>query len=176
MWYIFLNQTLTKIKLLVLTLLVSVLSVHAQNGSYINNHKVIATLLSRHYGIPAPVILAVAAIESSGGEGPAARVLNNHFGIEGKNGFVNKKGHSSRYKQYANVIASYIDFCKLMTRKRFYNKLKGKQDSKAWVMAISRCGYSEAPEEWTAKVLGVLSKIKMPSTRVSSSARIASAR
>ena len=152
-----------KIQLLVLILSVLFLSVSAQNKKYIDNHAVIAKLLAERYGIPAPVILAVAAVESSGGTGPAARVLHNHFGIEGKNSFVNHRGHSSRYKQYPNVFASYLDFCKLMTRKRFYHKLKGKDDPKAWVMAISHAGYSEQPEEWTKKVMSVLVKIKVSS-------------
>ncbi len=146
-----------------MVLLVSGFSVQAQNKSYIDNHKVIARLLSEHYGIPAPVILAIAAVESSGGKGPTAKVLHNHFGIVGKNEYVNHRGRSSRYKQYPNVYASYIDFCELMTRKRFYNKLKGNEDCKAWIAAISRCGYSEVPEEWTAKVMSVLGKIKMQS-------------
>ena len=146
-----------------LILSVSVFSVQAQNKTYIENHKVMARLLEEHYGIPAQVILAIAAVESSGGNGPAAKVLNNHFGIVGNNTYVNQRGHSSRYKEYPNVIASYIDFCNLITRKHFYRKLKGKDDCKAWVLAISQAGYSEVPEEWTGKVLGVLSKIKIES-------------
>ena len=160
------TKQFTKIKLLVLILLVSVFSAQAQNKKYIEDHAVIAKLLAERYGIPAPVILAVAAIESSGGMGPAARVLHNHFGIEGDNDYVNHRGHSSRYKQYPNVIASYLDFCRLMTRKRFYHKLKGKDDPKAWVMAISRAGYSEQPEEWTQKVMSVLTTIKMESFKL----------
>jgi Bax protein len=152
-----------KIQALLLIMLVSVFSVHAQNKTYINNHKVIARVLSETYGIPAPVILAIAAVESSGGAGPTAKVLHNHFGIVGKNSYVNHRGNKSRYKQYPNVYASYIDFCELMTRKRFYAKLKGNDDCKAWVKAISACGYSEVPEEWTMKVMSVLAKIKMPS-------------
>jgi flagellum-specific peptidoglycan hydrolase FlgJ len=149
-------------KLLVLVLLGVMFSANAQNKTYIANHKIIATLLGESYGIPAPLILAVAAIESSGGKGPAAKVLNNHFGIEGENDYVNKKGHSSRYKQYANEWASYLDFCQLLTRKRFYNKLKGNTNTKAWVHAMSLAHYSEVPEEWENKVLSVLATIRMP--------------
>lgn len=153
------TKKVIQISLVVFALLVSGFSVQAQNKKYIDNHKVMARILAEHYGIPAPVILAVAAVESSGGVGPAARVLNNHFGIIGKNSYVNQRGHSSRYKQYSSEIASYIDFCQLITRKRFYNKLKGNDDCKAWVHAISGAGYSEVPEEWTRKVLSVLEKI-----------------
>lgn len=120
-----------------------------------------AAVLSLQYGIPAPVILSVAAVESSGGMGPTARVLNNHFGMVGKNSFVNHKGHKSRYKQYSNELASYVDFCRLMTHKRFYKKLKDNDDCIAWIKAISRCGYSEQPGQWEQRVFSVLSSFKL---------------
>jgi len=149
-------KRLLKRKLLVLGLMSLVFFANAQNKTYIFNHKLIAEILSQQYGIPAPVILAVAAVESSGGNGPAAKVLNNHFGIEGHNHYINKHGHKSRYKEYSNEIASYIDFCQLISRKRFYHRLKGNENCKAWVKAISHTGYSEQPEQWEQKVLGVL--------------------
>ncbi len=132
----------------------------AQNKSYISKYKAVAAVLAKSYGIPSSLILAVAAIESSGGKGPAARILNNHFGIEGHNEFVNKKGHSSRYKQYPNAFASYLDFCQLLTRKRFYQKLKNNPDCTAWVKAMSKAHYSEVPEEWEQKIFGMLATIK----------------
>lgn len=147
-------------KVLIIGMLAIMLSANAQNKAYVANHMFIATVLSQTYGIPASLILAVASIESSGGNGPAAKVLNNHFGIEGSNRIVNRLGHKSRYKQYANEIGSYIDFCKLMTRKRFYHRLKNNTDAHAWVKAMSRAHYSEAPEEWEQKVLGMMYSIK----------------
>ena len=135
------------------------------NGSYISNHKAIAILLSHRYGIPASLILAVATVESSGGKGPAARVLNNHFGMEGRNCYCTKSGFTSRYKQYDNVFASYLDFCQLLTRKRFYRKLKNNKDCTAWVKAMSQAHYSEVPEEWEQKVMGVLAVIKSQSRK-----------
>jgi len=154
-------QRIIKRKILVLALLAVICSANAQNNKYINNHKIIATVLSEHYGIPAAVILAVAVVESSGGVGATAKVLNNHFGMVGQNNFVNQRGHKSRYKQYSNEIASYIDFCKVITRKRFYSRLKYKDDPKAWVKALSRAGYSEAPEQWEQKVFSVLASNKL---------------
>ena len=159
-----LTCTTLKRILLVLILSVSVLHAGAQNRSYITNHKIMAAILSQKFDIPAPVILAVAAVESSGGQGPVAKVLNNHFGIVGKNSFINKHGHKSRYKQYSNEFASYFDFCTLVSHKHFYHKLKGNTDCAAWVKAISHSGYSEQPEQWEQKVFGVLSTIKLPST------------
>ncbi len=143
-------------KLLVLVLMVAIFSANAQNNKYITNHKIIAKVLGEHYGIPASVILAVAAVESASGSGAVAKVLNNHFGIVGDNNIVNHRGNKSRYKQYDNVYASYIDFCNLMTRKKFYNKLKNNNNPQLWVKAISRAGYSEQPEEWEKRIMSVV--------------------
>jgi len=156
----FVIRPLIKKIALILCFTAWMLPAHAQDASYISNHKVMAFVLSELYGIPTPVILAVAAVESSGGAGPAAKVLNNHFGIEGKNHIVNQYGHKSRYKQYNNVFESYLDFCKLITRKSFYSKLKNRDDVTAWVRAISHAGYSEQPEQWEASVLKVLASNK----------------
>src|ERR1035438_5683024 len=98
-------------KIIIIGLLALMFSAQAQNKAYIANHKLLSAILAKTYGIPASVILAVASVESSGGNGPAAKVLNNHFGIVGKNEIVNRFGHKSRYKQYANELGSYIDFC-----------------------------------------------------------------
>ena len=164
-------QRLIKRKLLIIGLLAVICSANAQNKAYISNHKVIAALLSERYGIPASLILAVATIESSGGKAPTARVLNNHFGMEGKNSFVNKKGHTSRYKQYPNELASYFDFCQMLTRKRFYHRLKGNENPIAWVRAMKNAHYSEIPEQWEQKILGVLTTIKMPAQPLLASLR-----
>ena len=150
-----------KRKLLVLVLMVAIFSAKAQNNKYITNHKIIATVLGEHYGIPASVILAVAAVESASGSGAVAKVLNNHFGIVGHNNIVNHRGNKSRYKQYDNVYASYIDFCNLMTRKKFYSKLKNNDNPQLWVKAISRTGYSEQPEEWEKRIMSVLSSNRL---------------
>lgn len=144
-----------------LVLMVAIFSAKAQNNKYITNHKIIATVLGEHYGIPASVILAVAAVESASGSAAVAKVLNNHFGIVGHNNIVNHRGNKSRYKQYDNVYASYIDFCNLMTRKKFYSKLKNNDNPQLWIKAISRTGYSEQPEEWEKRIMSVLSSNRL---------------
>jgi len=146
--------------ILVVLFSASVFCASAQNKSYIFNHKLVAAVLSQSYGIPAQVILSIATVESSGGAGPAARVLNNHFGIVGRNSFVNRRGRKSRYKQYSNELASYMDFCRLISHKHFYKKLKGNTDCAAWVKAISHCGYSEQPGQWEQRVFSVLNSFK----------------
>lgn len=115
-----------------------------------------ATLLSEHYGIPVSVILAVAYVESAAGKGATAKVLNNHFGIVGDNEYVNDKGHKSRYKQYSSELTSYLDFCRLISHKSFYARLKGNDDPKVWVKALSRAGYSEQPLVWQKRILSTI--------------------
>lgn len=154
-------KRIIKRKIMILALLAVICSAYAQNNKYITNHKLMAAVLSEHYGIPAAVILAVATVESSGGAAPTAKVLNNHFGMVGRNEIVNSRGHKSRYKQYGHEIASYIDFCNVVTRKKFYSRLKDNDDPTAWIKALSRCGYSEAPEQWEKKVFSVLASNKL---------------
>ena len=120
---------------------------------YIADHKMLATILSETYGIPYPVIMAVAIVESSAGTCEIDRVLNNHFGMAGKNTYINRFGHKSRYKQYDNEIESYIDFCMYISSRRYYPKLHHKKDPRLWVQAISTHGYSEEPEMWAEKIL-----------------------
>lgn len=147
--------------ILMLFLVVLSYNSNAQISSYITNHKILATILGMGYGIPPSVILAIALVESSAGNGATAKVLNNHFGIVGQNEFVNDKGHSSRYKQYTHEFESYLDFCKMISRKRFYSKLKDNDNPKLWVKAISKAGYSEDPEQWEKKIFGIIASNKL---------------
>jgi len=126
--------------------------------AYINKYRPLADSLSAAYGIPAAVILAVATIESSSGAGKNARLLNNHFGIVGKNKLLKTRKIKTRYKQYPNITTSYIDFCNLLAKRKYYKRLKGNINYHLWVDAISKSGYSELPLEWKNRVTTVIKK------------------
>lgn len=128
---------------------------------YIDMYRPLADSLSVVYGIPASVMLGVAIIESGSGTSRNAKLLNNHFGIVGKNNLLKTKGIRSRYKQYPSVRASYIGFCQMLTRKRFYQKLKGNNDYKLWLEAMSKAGYSEAPLQWKTRISAAIRKYKL---------------
>ena len=132
--------------------------------AYINKYRPLADSLSSAYGIPAAVILAVATIESSSGEGKNAKILNNHFGIVGKNKLLKTKKIRTRYKQYPNITASYIDFCNLLAKRKYYKRLKGNINYHLWVDAISKSGYSELPLEWKNRVTTIIKKHKLAKT------------
>lgn len=140
-----------------------VLTSFAQPKSYIKKFDSLADSLSREYSIPKSVILGVSMIESGAGTSRNCKLLNNYFGIVGKNQLY-KKGMKSRYKQYASVTASFVDFCKLMTKKKFYKKLKGDMNYKPWLDAISKNGYSEVPELWRQRVTAAIRKHKLSET------------
>ncbi len=142
-----------KIRLFMILVLLSSMKVSAQN-SYINQYKSMATELSQEFGIPTSVILSIAYMETGGGTSSACKALNNHFGMTGKNEINN-----SRFKSFADSKASYRAFCEWVSKRKFYEKLRGSQDHNNWFMAIASSGYSTKPAEWKQKLNLVMKKI-----------------
>lgn len=151
----FLKNGLTGLS--VVLLLLAGLTISAQSR-YIKTYQPIADSLSDVYGIPTSVMLGIAIIESGAGSSRNCKLLNNHFGIKGKNDLLKTRGIRSAYKQYPDGRSSYVAFSKLMTRKKFYPKLKGKMDHKLWLDAISRAGYSTVPDEWKRNITAAIRK------------------
>jgi Bax protein len=149
------------VRLLFLLLLVVAIQPVCGQSKYIKQYKPIADSLSSIYGIPASVMLGVAIIESGAGKSRNCKLLNNHFGIKGKNDLLKTKGIRTAYKQFPDGRASYVSFTLLMTRKKFYPKLKGKMDHKLWLDAISKSGYSTVPEEWKRNITAAIKKHKL---------------
>ncbi|HKZ67623.1 MAG TPA: glucosaminidase domain-containing protein [Chitinophagaceae bacterium] len=147
-------------RLLILFLLIAFQTVSAQS-KYVKKYKPMADSLSAIYHVPTSVMLGIAIIESGAGKSRNCKLLNNHFGVKGKNNLVKTHGIKSSYKQYADGRASYVAFCKLMTRKKFYQKLKGKKDHKLWLDAISKAGYSTVPDEWKKNIIAAIRKHKL---------------
>jgi len=149
--------------LLIFFVMLAFQTVSAQS-KYIKQYKPIADSLSDIYGVPTSVMLGVAIIESGAGKSRNCKLLNNHFGVKGKNNLLKTKGIKSAYKQYRDGRASYVAFCQLMTRKKFYSKLKGKNDHKLWLEAISKAGYSTVPDEWKRNITAAIRKHKLAET------------
>lgn len=143
-------------------LLIAAQFVMAQT-KYVKKYRPIADSLSLVYGVPSSVTLGVAIMESGSGTSRNCKLLKNHFGIVGKNNLFKTKGIKTRYKQYPDDLTSYEDFCKLMTKKKFYKRLKGNMDHKLWADAISKAGYSEIPEIWKQRLLAIIKNNKLSS-------------
>ncbi len=134
---------------------------YAQSRSFVQKFRPLADSLSLEYEIPASVILGVAIIESSSGTSRNCKLLNNYFGIVGKNNLLKTKGIRTRYRQYTDATASFVDFCRVVSKKKYYKKLKGNTDYKLWVDAMSKHGYSEVPAVWKARVSDAIRKNKL---------------
>ena len=129
--------------------------------SFIKKYQPLADSLSEEYGIPSSIILGVSIIESASGTSRNCKLLNNFFGIVGKNKLMKTNGIKSRYKQYDDAYSSFKDFCKLLAKKKYYKKLKGNMDYKLWTEAISNNGYSEVPSVWKQRINDTIRKNKL---------------
>lgn len=133
----------------------------AQKRNFEEKYGPLADSLGNLYEIPASVILGVAIIESGNGKSKNARLLNNFFGVKGKNKLLKTKGIRSSYKQYPSDTASFVDFCGLVSRKKFYPKLKGNPDYRLWTDALSHAGYSEIPVTWEKLINSTIRKHRL---------------
>jgi Bax protein len=130
-------------------------------SNYVLKYKPIADSLNKISEVPAKLILAIAVIESSAGTGRNSKLLNNHFGFVGKNDLLRTKGIRTMYKQYASAADSYADFVKYVTKRKYYQKLRGNPSCEKWIDEISRHGYSTDPETWRREVLNSLRRLKI---------------
>jgi len=152
------------LRILVAVLLSLTLLNASGQSKYVKKYRHIADSLADKYEIPVSIILGVAILESGSGTSRNAKLLNNHFGIAGKNNLLKTKGIKSRYKQYPSVRASYADFCGMLTRKKYYKKLKGTKDHKPWIEAMAKARYSEAPLEWKKRINATIKNNKLSAT------------
>lgn len=100
-------------------------------------------------------------LESGSGQSRNCRLLNNHFGIVGKNNLQQTHGIKTRYKQYPSNEASFYDFVRVVSGKKYYAALKGNPSCRAWIVEMSKYGYSEVPGEWVKNVMGVINGQKL---------------
>jgi Bax protein len=138
----------------IIFLLVSNLS-NGQSIGFFTQYRPLADSLSKVYNIPTCVILGVSYLESGGGVSTVAKRLNNHFGIVGNCNFEVSK-YKSRYRYYSKPEYSYVAFCELVSRKKFYPLLKGSSDEKKWVRSIASTGYAADANKWTAAVMRII--------------------
>lgn len=154
-------KVIPDLRLLMLVLLSVIFNSSFAQTKFVKRFRPLADSLSTEYGIPASVILGISILESSSGTSRNCKLLNNYFGIVGKNKLLKRKGIKTRYKQYDNATASFIDFCHIIKKKKFYKILKGNMNYKLWVDAISKKGYSEIPDIWKERVLTTIRKNKL---------------
>ncbi|MFM7016472.1 MAG: glucosaminidase domain-containing protein [Bacteroidota bacterium] len=134
--------------------------VNAQN-KFFNEYRPVADSLANQYQIPASVILAIASQESGDGSSAVARRLNNHFGLKGRVAGGDTVALKSSYKYFASASDSYVYFCNLIAKKKFYLMLKGNNDYKKWVVAIANTGYAGNAKVWSRHIIGIIQKYNL---------------
>ncbi len=136
----------------------TVLYAQRSTREYVGEYKCLADSLEEVYDIPSEVILGVAIHESGAGTSKLAKQFYNHFGIKGSNqNAIKKLGHRSSYKEYQSIADSYVHFCEIVSRKKFYSQLKGDSDYKVWVASLRKSGYATA-KDWEPKVLRTIDR------------------
>jgi flagellum-specific peptidoglycan hydrolase FlgJ len=158
----FLNKSITFT--LFFVFLFGILPTKAQQAAYdyIEKHKEKALVLKRQSGIPASIILGVSFVESAMGRSRNCKLLNNYFGIKGKNNLAKiKGGPRSAYKQYPNSMASFKDFVRIVKAKKYYSNLKGNKDYRLWLKKMNQHGYAEAKGKWIGDITSVIEKYNL---------------
>ncbi len=96
-------KAILHLRLLMLILLSVIFNSSFAQTKFVKKFRPLADSLSTEYGIPASVMLGVSILESSSGTSRNCKLLNNYFGIVGKNKLFKTKGIKTRYKQYDTV-------------------------------------------------------------------------
>ncbi|MGC4057381.1 MAG: glucosaminidase domain-containing protein [Chitinophagaceae bacterium] len=131
------------------------MSAQARSGAeYVERFRPTAVLLMEKTGIPASVILGISMVESAMGTSKIARLLNNYFGVKGKN----HAKFRSAYKQYETAEHSFKDFVRIVHTKKYYHLLKGTKDYKKWLKAMNAHGYAEAKGKWIKDVSHMITR------------------
>jgi len=127
---------------------------------YIDKYLPIAKELSFEFGIPVSVILGVSILESNSGKSTNCKDLNNFFGVKGKNHLKKRK---TKYKQYVKPEDSFRGFCGIISRKKFYKKLRNSPDYKKWLHEMNKASYAGAKESWVKAIGKIIRFYKLTS-------------
>jgi Bax protein len=127
-------------------------------ADYFKKYEALADSLGKKYQIPPCLILGVGFLESGGGKSKVAKVLNNHFGIVGKNNLPKNGDFKSKYKYYKSITDSYIGFCNLVASKKYYSELKGNKSIEKWAKAIASYGYARDANAWSKYIIKLTDK------------------
>ena len=148
-----------------------------QVRAYIDNYLYLAREIEQYNGIPVPLTLAVAGLESQWGRSELARNANNHFGLKIKPGW---KGHEyckntqeyqgrqqavniwACFRKYPLIRRSYQDFAHFLEQEERYQHLKELEadDYQGWAEGLQNAGYATDPN-YAQKLQGLIWKYRL---------------
>lgn len=143
---------------------------------YLQKYRFLSRELHQSTGIPEPVILAIAGLESNWGKSELAINANNHFGIKTKVEWqglsyckttVEYEGWLPHYtvqcfRRYPYIRESYQDFGNFILTRENYAQVKSvpSWNYRGWVEGLRNGGYATDPG-YTNKVLGIIWRYKL---------------
>ena len=139
-------------KCIVIGLLISTNSAFGQEISrkeYIEKYSSLAVKQMHQYKIPASITLAQGILESNNGNSRLATKANNHFGIkchgwEGKKIFADDDKKNECFRNYKNVLESFVDHSLFLNKYSRYEFLFDYKitDYKSWAKGLKKAGYA----------------------------------
>ena len=116
---------------------------------YIEKYSSLAVKQMHQYKIPASITLAQGILESNNGNSRLAVKANNHFGIkchgwEGKKIFADDDKKNECFRNYKNVLESFVDHSLFLNKYSRYEFLFDYKitDYKSWAKGLKKAGYA----------------------------------
>ena len=116
---------------------------------YIEKYSSLAVKQMHQYKIPASITLAQGILESNNGNSRLATKANNHFGIkchgwEGKKIFADDDKKDECFRNYKNVLESFVDHSLFLNKYSRYEFLFDYKitDYKSWAKGLKKAGYA----------------------------------
>ncbi len=116
---------------------------------YIEKYSSLAVKQMHQYKIPASITLAQGILESNNGNSRLATKAHNHFGIkchgwEGKKIFADDDKKNECFRNYKNVLESFVDHSLFLNKYSRYEFLFDYKitDYKSWAKGLKKAGYA----------------------------------
>ena len=116
---------------------------------YIEKYSSLAVKQMHQFKIPASITLAQGILESNNGNSRLATKANNHFGIkchgwEGKKIFADDDKKNECFRNYKNVLESFVDHSLFLNKYSRYEFLFDYKitDYKSWAKGLKKAGYA----------------------------------
>ena len=127
----------------------SVFGQEISRKEYIEKYSSLAVKQMQQYKIPASITLAQGILESNNGNSRLATNANNHFGIkchawEGKKIFADDDKKNECFRNYKNVLESFVDHSLFLNKYSRYEFLFDYKitDYKSWAKGLKKAGYA----------------------------------
>ncbi|MBR1877464.1 MAG: glucosaminidase domain-containing protein [Paludibacteraceae bacterium] len=117
--------------------------------AYIEEWKDVAVQNQADFGIPAPIIMAQALLESGAGQSELALNANNHFGIKctgewmGAVYYHDDDKKDDCFRSYGDAAESFKDHALFLQRPRYATCFEiAVEDYEGWAYRLRECGYA----------------------------------